>query len=292
MRVEIYQNQRTFDEFVFDIPRISVGRHPDSEIFLPDRAVSKKHAMFFKDKDGNWFVEDLGSVNKTYLNGKAVKRAPLKRGDIVRISDFELRIFPRESTEAKTEVFSVADDTVAAPAVELRTIERSINGLAGPYIKIASQRTGQYVEAISRLSSASDVHEFLETFSEILFDTFDCGRIWSACRFIPSGNMTNHVARCSDGSPLCFTDLEFKAKIIEAIEDCKFLLVTSDSGVKAESCTSALVAPFVHKEGVLGVVYLDNAGKNISYSPEDIDYLMLLSIYAGSMVKDFVPVVK
>lgn len=63
----------------------TVGRAAGCQITLDDTYVSQLHARVF-NKDGQWFVEDLGSTNGTYLNTKRVS-SPLavKRGDQVKI---------------------------------------------------------------------------------------------------------------------------------------------------------------------------------------------------------------
>ena len=63
----------------------TVGRAAGCQITLDDSYVSQLHARVF-NKDGGWFVEDLGSTNGTYLNTKRVAGAlALKRGDRIKI---------------------------------------------------------------------------------------------------------------------------------------------------------------------------------------------------------------
>ncbi len=64
--------------------RVTVGRLGDCEIVVSDTNVSRRHAAFVSDPSG-WFVEDLGSTNGTLLNGRHVKREPLRDGDVVQV---------------------------------------------------------------------------------------------------------------------------------------------------------------------------------------------------------------
>jgi pSer/pThr/pTyr-binding forkhead associated (FHA) protein len=48
---------------------------------LPDMAVSREHTIN-NAKEGKWVVEDLDSTNKTYLNGEAIHKAPIKVSDV------------------------------------------------------------------------------------------------------------------------------------------------------------------------------------------------------------------
>jgi pSer/pThr/pTyr-binding forkhead associated (FHA) protein len=64
----------------------TVGRAAGCQITLDDTYISQLHARVFQ-RDGTWFVEDLGSTNGTYLNTKRVSTTPLavKRGDQIKI---------------------------------------------------------------------------------------------------------------------------------------------------------------------------------------------------------------
>jgi hypothetical protein len=66
-----------------------VGRHPDSEIFLDDVTVSRRHAEFRREST-HYLVADVGSLNGTYLNRERIETATLKGGDEVQIGKFKL----------------------------------------------------------------------------------------------------------------------------------------------------------------------------------------------------------
>lgn len=65
----------------------TVGRHPDSDIFLNDVTVSRHHCRFVVEND-SLIVEDSGSTNGTYANGERVDKATLKAGDEVIVGRF------------------------------------------------------------------------------------------------------------------------------------------------------------------------------------------------------------
>jgi pSer/pThr/pTyr-binding forkhead associated (FHA) protein len=84
--------------FLLDQPVTSAGRHPGSDIFLDDVTVSRRHAEFRREDD-EFKVVDVGSLNGTYVNRKAVESAVLLTGDEVQIGKFRL-VF---STERKND---------------------------------------------------------------------------------------------------------------------------------------------------------------------------------------------
>ena len=79
--------------YSLDTPVISAGRHPDSNIFLDDITVSRRHAEFVRGEGGAYSVRDAGSLNGTYLNRERIETAPLNNGDEVQIGKFKLVFF-------------------------------------------------------------------------------------------------------------------------------------------------------------------------------------------------------
>lgn len=75
--------------FLLDRAVTSAGRHPDSDIFLDDVTVSRRHAEFRSDA-AEFVVVDVGSLNGTYVNREPVDMAVLVDGDEVQIGKFRL----------------------------------------------------------------------------------------------------------------------------------------------------------------------------------------------------------
>ncbi len=67
----------------------TAGRHPDSDIFLDDVTVSRRHAEIVVVGDG-FLVRDVGSLNGTYVNRERIDEAPLANGDELQIGKFKL----------------------------------------------------------------------------------------------------------------------------------------------------------------------------------------------------------
>lgn len=78
--------------FLLDVPTTSAGRHPDSDIFLDDVTVSRRHAEFRRDA-GEFVVVDVGSLNGTYVNRDRIDHVALKNGDEVQIGKYRLVFF-------------------------------------------------------------------------------------------------------------------------------------------------------------------------------------------------------
>ena len=76
--------------FLLDESVVRVGRHPDSDIFLDDVTVSRRHAELARGGP-SWIVRDVGSLNGTYVNRQRIEdEASLGNGDEVQIGRFKL----------------------------------------------------------------------------------------------------------------------------------------------------------------------------------------------------------
>jgi FHA domain/zinc-ribbon domain len=76
-------------QFLLDSDLTLVGRHPDSDIFLDDVTVSRRHAEFYR-LGGRFTVRDVGSLNGTYVNRERIEEAQLNEGDEVQVGKFRL----------------------------------------------------------------------------------------------------------------------------------------------------------------------------------------------------------
>jgi hypothetical protein len=76
--------------FSLDGDLTTAGRHPDSDIFLDDVTVSRRHAEFYRES-GRFTVRDVGSLNGTYVNGSRIEETELAGNDEVQIGKFRLK---------------------------------------------------------------------------------------------------------------------------------------------------------------------------------------------------------
>ncbi len=77
--------------FLLDRETTTVGRHPDSDIFLDDITVSRRHAVIRRDH-GAYEISDAGSLNGTYVNHERVETAPLRHLDELQVGRFVLTL--------------------------------------------------------------------------------------------------------------------------------------------------------------------------------------------------------
>jgi FHA domain/zinc-ribbon domain len=75
--------------FLLDNDLTTAGRHPDSDIFLDDVTVSRRHAELYR-QGFRFTVRDVGSLNGTYVNRERIEEAELTGGDEVQIGKFRM----------------------------------------------------------------------------------------------------------------------------------------------------------------------------------------------------------
>lgn len=71
----------------------TIGRSPESEVFLDDVTVSRKHAIVSRMQDKVFHLKDLGSLNGTYVNGYSTLEVQLSAGDEIQIGKFHMLFF-------------------------------------------------------------------------------------------------------------------------------------------------------------------------------------------------------
>ncbi len=89
--------------FLLDQDVTTAGRHPDSDIFLDDVTVSRRHAEFARQGEGasaTFTVRDVGSLNGTYVNRERIDSVDLAGGDEVQIGKFRLVFLNAASSAA------------------------------------------------------------------------------------------------------------------------------------------------------------------------------------------------
>ena len=85
---------RTGETYPLEKAQTTIGRSPDCDIFLDDVTVSRRHAVVGRG-DAGFTIEDLGSLNGTFLNRSRIERGALDNGDEVQIGKYRLIFLAR-----------------------------------------------------------------------------------------------------------------------------------------------------------------------------------------------------
>ncbi len=85
---------RVGESFQVHGERMTIGRRPDSDVFLDDVTVSRDHALLIRRAD-SWHLDDCGSLNGTYVNRTRIESQRLEEGDEVQIGKYKLTFHAR-----------------------------------------------------------------------------------------------------------------------------------------------------------------------------------------------------
>ncbi len=85
---------RAGESFAIDGDRMTVGRRPDSDVFLDDVTVSRDHALIVR-RGSDYFIDDCGSLNGTYVNRQRIDSHRLADGDELQVGKYKLTFLSR-----------------------------------------------------------------------------------------------------------------------------------------------------------------------------------------------------
>lgn len=287
MKLFVSLSGSSVNELTFDRGPIYVGRQKGSQVFLPDPAVSRQHAVFYTTKDGAWILEDLGSANKTFLNRVAIHKAEVKSGDTIQIADFQILVQLDEES-VPTLTAGEKDDTLVGTQIrkELHTVERNLEAADAPPIRFPTRRVKQMVDAIDQICperSLSKLHKVLE---EILLRQFAALHVWISLRPEPNGPMEIEGGRKITTESVQRVDLAVPSSLEESLDKHKYLLIHQlPRPIINRGIRSVLIAPVMYQKDCFGVFYLENSTEHSHYSLMDLDYLVILALYTGIVIQ-------
>ncbi len=138
----------------------TIGRKPDNDVVIDNQAVSGHHAVIRKEGDA-LLIEDLGSLNGTYVNSQKVSKAELYDDDIILIGVHTLDVHADKKREADKKAFAVRgrsmDETmVIAPEDKkkiISTADKSVPEPLGGFVVIAGSTDRREYELKERVSA-------------------------------------------------------------------------------------------------------------------------------------------
>lgn len=277
MRLFVNLSGSSVNELQFKKGPIYIGRRMGSQVFLPDKAVSRQHAVFYSTKDGSWILEDLDSANKTYLNDKAIHKCDVNHGDVIRIADFSIEVHLHEPDEQAQDVHM--EDTMVELRRDLHTVVRQPNAPDAPPLKMPPKRAGDFSEAVYQICKVNTIEEMHKMLLELILSQFDALNVWIALRKDPAGQMEFQGGRKTTSEYVKRLELAVPNSLADAIDKCEHTLVHQlPKEITKGGIRSVIIAPIARGGKCFGVIYAENTTDHDHYGLPDLDYLMFLSI--------------
>ncbi|MCP5111922.1 MAG: FHA domain-containing protein, partial [bacterium] len=270
-----------------------IGRQADNDIVIRDNRASRRHARIVAE-DGEYWVEDLGSQNGVYINGRKVDRNLLTSGDVLS--------------------FGVADSYELTFQLDEGELTKLLGQFPAPS-KLASagaqnlEKLRAVIEVARALQSSLTIEEVLDAVVDAALTVTSCERGFLLLR--SQDDLDIRVARDHGGTPIPKDELHVPTRLIgRALSDRRELLSmnfdpASEQGVKPEGTVahlelrSVVCVPLVrvrtgnHQETVhaslndtVGLIYLDSKGDMADLSSGNRELLQSLAIEASTVLEN------
>lgn len=137
-----------------DVP-VTMGRSADCDFRLLNRAISRLHCRVWRDNSGFW-VRDLNSTNKTYLNDRPVVEARLKDGDFITVGGTVVQFTQEKDVDhaAQSEFFDLVTHDQLTGLSQRRVFEQSLE----QEIARSTRRNREFVLAIVDVDELSRIN--------------------------------------------------------------------------------------------------------------------------------------
>ena len=268
---------------VFEIgPRCVIGRHADCDIQVKDDTISRHHAVV-TEEEGQYFIEDLGSSNGTFVNGREVRRAKLEHGDTMKLSHAVL-VFRGEPPASHTAVAVVPDETshsaVVNPVEAVEALMRestaveNVRELQDIHRKLITM--ARFSDAIR---SSLDLRTLLERVLSLLFETFPQAERGFVMLYDDGGTLRSAASKSALPG-----DITISKSVLDAVVSRRRAILSNNpladtrftgGSIVTTGMRSLMVAPLVYGDDLLGVIHLDTTRRGAPFSADD------LSLFGG-----------
>ena len=275
VRFTVYQPGIAPQQLALPGDLITLGRASDCTIPIKDRFLSRKHAEIVRDR-GTWFVRDCGSVNGTLVNGvKIADPVPLRPGDRIALGDSEVVFHADDQPSQMIPIDSDSHATNLAIKIdsEERGTERTkvLNSLA---IEFLADRP------------MSDLFEFILDRVVGLLHPSRC-----AMALFGPDRATFDMVKLRRQDQTDSTDLLISRTLLKEVVDGRQVVSFFDSSqdeklaraqsIIAQDIRSAICAPLLVGDAVLGVLYLDYKSTRGTCSENDVRLVGQIARFAA-----------
>lgn len=283
-------------------PDNRIGRHPEQSIQVLDRLVSKAH-LVIRQVEGGWEVEDLGSLNGTYVNDERIEgKMPLCDRDVVRIGETRLVFRDEVSAVTGNHRVTIGDDLESAireearqsTADELAAAEEHDDeaSLRQEYEKLrAAARLQQHISGKVQLDEL--LPELLDQLAHVF--RFDRGVILLADE--PGAELRARAVRVQRGDGEEGDSISISRTILQRVLDRRKGVLTNDAlqdarfaharSVITQGIRSSMCVPLLDRSlEVMGVVHLDSQQAVNAYTQHDLAMLQGIAQQASVAVEN------
>ncbi|SPD75918.1 putative HD-GYP domain protein [uncultured Desulfobacterium sp.] len=279
---------------------LSIGRGVENDLSLADHSVSRRHAVI-RSEHGMAVIYDMGAANGVIVNGRRVDKQALKPGDEIGLGKTLLR-FEESATRLETEATSTG--IIVEPDLTQTVISASsVHDISASFLSAPETARGQdLAKARERLAAVyranqvisreRNLNKLLEQIVEQVFSLVTVHNCAILLRDEKTGAISISYARSSskkDDIVISSTIVERAVENSEAIITSNALDDTRFDGAKSiilHNISSAMCAPLMYLNEVLGAIYVDVRGLINVFKNEDLELLVALAGPAAIAIKN------
>jgi phosphoserine phosphatase RsbU/P len=265
-----------------------IGRDPTCDLMLKKATVSRVHAHLTGSHE-KFFVEDAGSANGTFLNGRRITRKTLLHdGDRLEFHDIPAAFFLSDRLDDR------ADSTVLGKEAgfdEQRITPASLPVIPGPAATALKERLDSLIEIARNLGGSLDAGIILPRVLDLLFQMFPQAAIGEIHLSNGHGNLVPvAMKRGREGDSTDLTGAPFNAELMQQVfHTGERLIRTEDAGDQAsvleDTCQSVICVPVIGAEvETLGVILLETSDAAHLFDDDDLELVSAIGILAGQAI--------
>lgn len=291
--------------FILGTPKTTLGRLESNAIVLPGSAISRRHAEIAA-KGRVHSIRDLKSLNGTLVNGRPVEEAVLSHGDEIGIGDnaFVLLLQPESPAPRRPLAEEIVPDVQRRTTVTFKAslpMQTPIAAAAslGPADRQLLDKVNQTLKLLYELSqdagSEMEPGDFLTKVADTLRDFFSADTV-----FILKSQPGEPIYRPIAGSPPEIAGLEggaLSSMVVNRALRSKTAVLSEDAvtdrsfdrspSIARHRIHSVMCAPLIHRDALIGALYLDTRSHARAFSEDDLRLLCIVGNQLALAIHNF-----
>ncbi len=280
---------------------LSIGRGSDNDLCIKDKSVSRHHAVI-RHEEGKTVVYDLEAVNGVVVNGQRGDEFRLNSGDEIHLGESVLRF---DESRSEVDLKRTAGGVIVEPGSSETIIAAlPVQDISNAFLDTseAIRDTEDLVNARSRLaavyksnqiiSSERNLNRLLKQIVEQVFSLIPAHNGAILLKDDRTGKLTTEYAKSTSEKG----DIVLSSTIVErAVENAEAIITSNALGdtrfgaaesIILQNINSAMCAPLMYQDEVLGAIYVDARGLINVFKEEDMELLVALSGPAAIAIKN------
>lgn len=299
MELVVLNGQMEGHRFELDKPVVTIGRKSENDVCLPtDRRISRFHAQLTSRDDGTWIVEDLDSSNGTFVGQRRI-HAPtvLHPEDRFRMGRTWLQMHKPEPAQPEHPPVEAVDiGEIGEEEFERDNVVYAVSAGEGPVeAEHEADELREYLEVYDRvsraLSSTLDQEQLFNQIMDSIMEALPAERGFLLLLDRETGELTPRVARRRSDTTGGDERATISRHMVDRAVNERVTILTTDAmsderfqeheSVRDFGIRSAVCAPLVRGEDVLGVLYLDTTSETHVFTERDVDLIAGLASQAA-----------